>query len=106
MRMMMKVSIPVERGNAAITNGSLGSTMQSILSELKPEAAYFVAENGVRTGYLFLNMTENSQLPALAEPWFLAFNATVSVTPAMSQQDLAAAGSGIAHCVKTYAPPK
>jgi hypothetical protein len=106
MRMMMKVSIPVEPGNAAIANGTLASTMAGILNELKPEAAYFVAENGVRTGYLFLNMTENSQLPALAEPFFLAFNAAVSVTPAMSAQDLAAAGPGIAHSVKTYAPAK
>jgi hypothetical protein len=102
MRMMMKVSIPVESGNAAIANGTLGKTIQSILGEIKPEAAYFVAEDGRRTAYLFLDMTQSSQLPALAEPFFLAFNAAISVSPAMSLEDLGAAGPGIEHAVKTY----
>jgi hypothetical protein len=50
MRMIMTVSIPVEAGNAAVLNGSLGPTIQQILAELKPEAAYFAEEDGKRTG--------------------------------------------------------
>ena len=46
MRMLLKVSIPVEAGNAASQNGTLGSTIQRILGELKPEAAYFSEDNG------------------------------------------------------------
>jgi hypothetical protein len=102
MRMMLKVSIPVDAGNAAARNGSLGSTIQSILNELKPEAAYFAEDQGARTGYIFFDMKESSQLPAIAEPWFLAFNATLTVRPAMTLQDLAAAGPGIERAVKTY----
>jgi hypothetical protein len=37
----MKVSIPVDVGNAKIKDGSLPKTIQSILAEQKPEAAYF-----------------------------------------------------------------
>jgi hypothetical protein len=101
-RMMMKVSLPVEAGNAAASNGTLGSTIQKILAELKPEAAYFSEDNGVRNGYIVFQMTESSQLPGVVEPWFLAFNAAVTVKPAMTLQDLGAAAPDIERAVKNY----
>ena len=102
MRMMMKVNIPVETGNAAARKGTLGSTIQQILAEMKPEAAYFTEDGGQRTGYIIFDMKESSQLPAMAEPWFLAFNASLTVRPAMTPQDLAAGGPGIKSAVKKY----
>ena len=103
MRMLLKVSIPVEAGNAAAQNGTLGSTIQRILGELKPEAAYFSEDNGERTGYIFFDMKDASQLPAIAEPWFLGLNATITVKPAMTPQDLGgAAGAAIETAVQAY----
>ena len=103
MRMLLKVSIPVESGNAAIKNGTLGSTVQSILEDLKPEATYFAEDNGMRTGFIILDVATESDIPRIAEPWFLAFNAAVELHPAMSPEDLGKAGPSIEAAVKKYA---
>ena len=102
MRFLIKVSIPVEAGNAAAKAGKLGATIQSILADLKPEAVYFTDDNGQRTGFLFIEMQDASQIPAVAEPWFLAFNASVEIHPVMVPDDLAKAGSSIEAAVKKY----
>jgi hypothetical protein len=102
-RCLMKVSIPIVEGNAAIADGSLPSTISSILADLKPEAAYFAEENGARTAFLVVNMENSSQIPAMAEPWFLAFNARVEFHPAMTLEDLKNAGPAIEKAVKKYA---
>ena len=102
MRFLIKVSIPVEAGNAAVKAGKLGETIQSILADIKPEAVYFTDDNGQRTGLLFVEMQDASQIPAIAEPWFLAFNARVEIHPVMVPDDLAKAGSSIAAAVKKY----
>ena len=102
MRMMLRVSIPVETGNAAAMKGSLASTIQQILADLRPEAAYFSEDNGERTGFIVFEMKDSSQLPAIAEPWFLAFNARITVRPAMSLQDLTEGLPGMQMAVKAY----
>jgi hypothetical protein len=102
MRMLIKVSIPVTEGNAAILDGSLGSTIGSILAEMKPEAVYFSEENGARTGYIFVNMEKESDIPALAEPWFLAFNAKVEIRPSMSLEDLKNSAPGMENAVRKF----
>jgi hypothetical protein len=101
--MLLRVSIPVDTGNAAAKAGTLASTVERILADLKPEAAYFFADDsGNRSGSIVFDMTDTSQIPAVAEPWFLSFNAKVSFRPVMNPQDLAAAGPAIDKAVKQY----
>ena len=103
MRMLLRVSIPVESGNAAAKAGTLGSTIEKILADLKPEAAYFIADDdGNRSGSIVFDMQDQSQIPSIAEPWFLAFNAKVSLRPVMTPQDLAKAGPSIANAARQY----
>jgi hypothetical protein len=103
MRFLLKVNIPVETGNAAAKAGKLSSTIQSILADLKPEAVYFTDDRGQRTGFLFLDMQDASQIPAIAEPWFLAFNASIEIHPVMVPDDLSKATTAIEKAVKKYA---
>jgi hypothetical protein len=103
MRMLMRVSLATEKANEAIRNGTLQSTIQKILGDIKPEAAYFMADDsGNRMGAIVLDMKDSSQVPGLAEPWFLAFDAKVTFRPVMTPQDLAAAGPGIEKAVKEF----
>jgi hypothetical protein len=103
MRMLLRVSIPVEAGNTAAKAGTLGSTVEKILADLKPEAAYFFADdNGQRSGSIVFDMKDTSEIPAIAEPWFLAFNAKVSFRPIMNPQDLAKAGPSIGKAAERY----
>jgi hypothetical protein len=103
MRCLLRVSIPVAEGNSAIADGTLGTTISSILSDLKPEAAYFAEDKGARTAFVFVNLENASQIPAVAEPWFLAFNAQVEIHPAMNLEDLKNATPGIENAVRKYA---
>ena len=100
MRFLVKVSWPVEAGNAAAQNGF--EVIPQILEEQRPEADYFIADKGKRTAILVVNMEDASQLAAIAEPWFLALNASIEATPAMVAEDLQKAGPAIEQAVKKY----
>jgi hypothetical protein len=102
MRFMITCRIPVEKGNELAKNGSLGSTIQSILEELKPEAAYFSDIEGARGGYIVVNMDDASQIPAIAEPLFLGLGATIQVHPVMIPEDLDKATPAIEQAARTY----
>jgi len=99
---MLQVVMPVETANAAIRASQFAPFVQKVLADLKPEAAYFTETNGTRSGYIFFDMKDSTQVPAVAEPWFLAFNASVTFRPVMTPQDLADAAPGIKNAVKKY----
>ena len=103
MRVMMKVTLPVEDANRYAKSKKLAGTIQAILAEQKPEAVYFTASCGQRTAYVFLDMKDGSDIPRLAEPWFLAFNAGDDVRPVMVPEDLAKTGPDINAAAKKYA---
>ena len=88
MRMLLKISMPVEHGNAAAKSGVLQRTIQSTMEALKPEAAYFYPEDGRRTAIMVFDMKGSWELPATVEPLFQALGAGVSITPVMSGEDL------------------
>lgn len=90
MRMMMKVSIPVEAGNKGISEGTLPKTVNAFVEQHKPEASYFTAEHGKRTATFVFDMTDPTMIPTIAEPFFMNLNATIEFTPAMNLADMKA----------------
>ena len=88
MRMMLRWTVPVERGNETIRDGTLTRTLETLMKELAPEAAYFFAENGERAGMMVFDMTDPSQIPVIAEPLFLNLDADVEFVPVMNADDL------------------
>ena len=97
MRVMMKVSIPVEAGNKAIKDGSLPKTMMEFVEKAKPEATYFFAEKGNRTALFVFDLPEPSAIPSMAEPFFLHLGAGIELQPVMNLEDMKA---GVARAMK------
>jgi hypothetical protein len=89
MRMMLQVEFPLEPFNTTVRNGTAGQIMKKILDDLKPEAAYFGERDGKRGGILIVDVGKPSDVPRIAEPWFLNFNAEVKFRVVMTPQDLA-----------------
>jgi hypothetical protein len=92
MRMLLHVEMPLEPFNTYVRDGSAGTRIKKILEATKPEAAYFTEHNGHRGATLVVNVTDSSEVPALAEPWFLNFNAEMKLRIAMTPEDLGRAG--------------
>ncbi len=90
MRTLMKVKIPTAAGNEAIKNGSLPEIIGKALTTLNAEAAYFTTEDGMRTALIFFDMTDSSEIPSAAEPFFMAFDAQITFAPVMNADDMRA----------------
>jgi len=89
-RMMMKVQIPTGPGNDAIKDGSLPKIVGSSLEALKAEAAYFTAEDGMRTALIFFEMSDSSGIPPAAEPFFIGLDADITFAPVMNAEEMQA----------------
>jgi len=88
MRTLMTVQMDTEATNHAIKDGSLAKTMESALEQLHAEAAYFTARDGQRTAYIVFDLHDPSQIPEVAEPFFMGMKAKVDMAPVMNADDV------------------
>ncbi|MEU5433523.1 DUF3303 family protein [Streptomyces sp. NPDC020719] len=77
------------KSNENIKNGNMQKTMQSALEAIRPEAAYFTTQNGCRTAFIVFDLQDPSEMPKIAEPFFMELGAKISFTPVMDKEDLA-----------------
>ena len=92
MKMLLNVTLPHQPFNAAVKDGTAGSKLNRILEATRPEAVYFTEQNGHRGAVLVLDLPDASKIPALVEPWMLAFEADIELRPVMTPEDLKRGG--------------
>jgi hypothetical protein len=90
--MLLDVTFPHEPFNTYVRQGTAGQKIGAILEAIKPEAAYFTDQDGKRGAVIVVDMANAAQLPTLAEPFFLTFNADLKLRVAMTPADLKNAG--------------
>ena len=88
MRTLVKVHIPVEKGNEAVRGNALPAAIQSLTQKHSPEAIYFFPEGGTRSFFAVFDLQSTSQIPVVTEPFFQQFNAQVEFFPVMNIDDL------------------
>lgn len=92
MRILLNIKFPHQPFNAAVKDGTVGAKIGRILESIRPEAAYFTEQHGHRGAVIIVELADASKIPALAEPWFLMFQADVEFRVAMTPDDLKRAG--------------
>ncbi|MFC4466199.1 DUF3303 family protein [Streptomyces xiangluensis] len=95
MRVMLKATLDTEKSSEAIRQGKLPELIKGTMDRIKPEAAYFLPDEGQRSCVFVFDMQDSSDLPPLAEPFFMELGAKVEVRPVMNLDDLQAGLSAL-----------
>jgi hypothetical protein len=92
MKMLLHAIFPNEPFNTLVRNGEAGGILKNIMDDLKPEAVYFTEEDGLRSALMIVDIASPSDVPKVAEPFFLKFAAECRIKIVMSPADLKNAG--------------
>ena len=88
MQLMLKFSIPAERGNRAVKDGTMGQAIDNLIKATKAQACYFTMIDGKRGGMIFFEESDQARLPQLNEPMIAALDAAIEIVPVLSLDDL------------------
>lgn len=86
--MLVNVICPVEPFNTMVRNGTAGEIIGRIVEDIKPESIHFTDQDGNRGAVMVVNITDASDIPSIAEPWYLNFEAICEFRIAMTSADL------------------
>jgi hypothetical protein len=88
-RLMAKVTIPLESGDDGPTNtGAIPLKVQRAMQTLRPEAAYFLEEEGKWECFFVFNL----DFATLVRPLFPGLDASFQVRPVMNAAEFQALG--------------
>ncbi|POX51129.1 hypothetical protein C3489_20560 [Streptomyces sp. Ru71] len=90
MRVLLTVQMDTDRANKAIKDQTLPDIMKSTLERLNPEAAFFGAKDGMRTGFIVFDLQDPAKIPTIAEPFFQELGARIEFLPVMNIDEVQA----------------
>jgi hypothetical protein len=99
-RTLLKAVIPTEKGNPAIVSGKIEQLIKQTAERLHPEAMYFLPQDGKRAMLVVFDLADPSQIPVVAEPFFLELNAEIELTPVMNLDDVSKGIAAVQEAVK------
>ncbi len=88
MRLMLRFTIPVEKGNEAEADGSLSKAIKELVEQVQPETAYFHLQDGKRAGTIFFEESDQARMAVINEPLFAKLNASIEIQPAVNLEEL------------------
>lgn len=88
MKMLVNVILPIEPFNSLVRSGKASEILGRIIDDIKPEMIYFTEIEGNRGAVMIVDIHDASSIPAVAEPWFLNFEAACEFKPVMTPDDL------------------
>ncbi|MCP4233336.1 MAG: hypothetical protein GY770_07080 [Aestuariibacter sp.] len=88
MQLILRFSIPVQKGNEAASDGTMGQALKELVEIVKPAAAYFHLDDGCRAGTIVFEASDPSQMAAVNEPLFAKLNAKIDIQPVISLDEL------------------
>ncbi len=88
MRLILRFSIPVQKGNQAVSDGTLTLALESLVEKVKPEAVYFHLDDGCRAGTIVFEATDQFQMAEINEPLFEKLDAKIDIQPAIGLEEL------------------
>jgi len=98
----MRVKFPNDTANDVLRDPQFGAKMHDLLDEIHAEATYFTTIDGYRGCFAVVNMNDTSEMPKVAEPFFIWMAAEIDWFPVMTPEDLGRAGSDIAAAYKKW----
>lgn len=91
MKLLFNITFPVEKFNHVAREGVAGHKLAAILEATKPEAVYFTGNHTGRGATAIYEVTDGAAIPALAEPWFMTFDAKIEYSIAINAQEMSKA---------------
>ena len=75
MKFFVRATMGVESGNKLCSDKEMSHKMEALMSEVRPEMAFFGIEKGQRSIFCLVNMESGHEIARIAEPFWLALKA-------------------------------